>query len=107
MSEATRGQALDHQNHKTYLKYQSVLKALDIQSLFYDLEPEYECRDMEQSMAHHRDTNVPQKLDAAAISEFEAQDEIVNINRRIADLTVEIAGNPQVHEDLVSERAHL
>lgn len=58
-------------------------------------------------MAHHRDTNVPQKLDAAAIAEFEAQDEIVNINRRIADLTAKIASNPRGYEDLVSERARL
>lgn len=29
-SQATRGQALNHQNHDTYLKYQSSLKALDI-----------------------------------------------------------------------------
>lgn len=58
-SEATCGQALDHQNHNTYLKYQAQLKSLDIQALFYDLAPDYECCDMEQSMAHHQDPNVP------------------------------------------------
>ncbi|KAA8650193.1 uncharacterized protein ATNIH1004_002874 [Aspergillus tanneri] len=45
-SEATRGQALDHQNHDTYLKYQAALKSLDVQALFYDLVPDYECRDL-------------------------------------------------------------
>ena len=58
-SEATRGQALDHQNHDTYIKYQSVIKSVDIQASFFDLVPDYECRDMEQSMAHHRDPNAP------------------------------------------------
>ncbi|KAJ5987717.1 hypothetical protein N7481_002927 [Penicillium waksmanii] len=75
-SEATRGQALDHQNHDTYIKYQSVLKSLDIQALVYDLEPDYECRNMEQSMAHHRGPNVPMKLDAASIDVFENTDEV-------------------------------
>jgi hypothetical protein len=31
----------------------------DVQALLYGLEPDYECRDMEQSMAHHRDPNIP------------------------------------------------
>lgn len=39
--------ALDHQNHDTYIKYQSVLKSLDVQALVFDLEPDYECRNME------------------------------------------------------------
>lgn len=45
-------------------------------------------------MAHHRDTNVPQKLNVATIVEFKAEDKIININRSITDLTVKIAGNP-------------
>lgn len=106
-SEATRGQALDHQNPDTYLKYQSSLKALDVQALFYDLEPDYECRDMEQSMAHHRDTNVPLYLDAAAQAEFEQDTEVVALNERIADLTKRIAGMPDTHKALASERSRL
>ncbi|KAJ6127623.1 hypothetical protein N7523_003235 [Penicillium sp. IBT 18751x] len=106
-SEATRGQALDHQNHDTYIKYQSSIKSLDIQALFYDLEPDYECRDMEQSMAHHRDPNAPQKLDAAAITEFTEKDEVKEMNEKIALLTSKIAGKPSLHEQLVLERAQL
>lgn len=41
MSEAMRSQGLDHQDHGTFLKYQSELKALDIQALFHDMEPDY------------------------------------------------------------------
>lgn len=106
-SEATRSQALDHQSHNTYIKYQSVLKSLDIQALFFDLQPDYECRDMEQSMAHHRDPNAPQRLDAAAIQAFEERDDIKSMNRRIAYLTSEIAGEPQLHKELAAERTHL
>ncbi|KAA8644962.1 uncharacterized protein ATNIH1004_009173 [Aspergillus tanneri] len=106
-SEATRGQALDHQNHDTYLKYQSALKSLDVQALFYDLDPDYECRDMEQSMAHHRDPNVPQHLNAAALAEFERDEEVVSLNERIAELTKQIAGHPELHKTLVVERNRL
>ncbi|KAJ5366659.1 hypothetical protein N7541_000600 [Penicillium brevicompactum] len=106
-SQATRGQALDHQNHDTYLKYQSSLKALDIQALFYDLEPDYECRDMEQSMSHHRDSNVPLQLNAATIEQFQTDDEIVKMNQRISHLTQEIAGRLEENRDLVFERARL
>lgn len=106
-SEATRSQALDHQSHDTYIKYQSVLKSLDIQALFYDLEPDYDCRNMEQSMAHHRDPNAPQKLDAAAVAAFEESDEIKVINERIAYLTSVIAGKPQLYKELAIERAKL
>lgn len=106
-SEATRRQALDHQNHDTYLKYQSSLKALDIQATYYDLEPDYECRNMEQSMAHHRDVNVPQRMNAAAIAQFEEEDDIITINERIAILTLKIAGRPEAHKDLERERSQL
>ncbi|KAJ5660882.1 uncharacterized protein N7484_000254 [Penicillium longicatenatum] len=106
-SEATRGQALDHQNHNTYLKYQSSLKALDIQAIFYDLEPDYECRSMEQSMSHHRDTNVPQKLNAEATMKFHRREDIIEINRKISSLTFQINGRPNDHIDLTSERSKL
>ncbi|KAJ5389764.1 uncharacterized protein N7496_000832 [Penicillium cataractarum] len=106
-SEATRSQALDHQSHSTYIKYQSVLKSLDVQAIFFDLQPDYECRDMEQSMAHHRDPNAPQRLDAAAIQAFEERDDIKTMNQRIAYLTSEIAGKPQLHEELAAERTQL
>lgn len=106
-SEATRSQALDHQSHNTYIKYQSVLKSLDIQALLFDLKPDYECRDMEQSMAHHRDPNAPQRLDAAAIQVFEERDDIKSMNQRIAYLTSEIAGKPQLHKKLAAERTQL
>jgi hypothetical protein len=42
---------------------------------------------MEQSMAHHYDLNVPLHLDAIAIIEFEHNEEIVALNRRISELT--------------------
>lgn len=80
---------------------------MDIQALFYDLEPDYECRDMEQSMAHHRDPNAPHQLDAAAITEFEEKTEIKDINEKIASLTAIFAGKPKLHEQLVIERAQL
>lgn len=62
---------------------------------------------MELSMAHHRDVNAPQKLDAAALAQFEAQDDIVAINNRIHNLTREIDGKPEDHPDLVLERSRL
>lgn len=107
-TEATRSQALDHQNHNTFLKYQAPLKALDMQSVMYDdIEPDYECRDMEQSMAHHRDPNVPLHLDAAAIIEFEHDEETVALNRRISELTDQIGREPDLHKSLAAERSRL
>ena len=86
-----------------FLKYQSELKALDIQALYYDMEPDYECREMEQSMAHHRDPNVPRHLNAARLAEFEHHDEIIALNEKIAELTKQIGGQPETHKDLVLE----
>ncbi|KAJ5600686.1 hypothetical protein N7450_001753, partial [Penicillium hetheringtonii] len=106
-SEATRGQALDYQNHDTYIKYQSVLKSLDIQALVYDLEPDYECRNIEQSMAHHRDPNAPIKLNTASIDTFENTDEIKDINKRIHFLTSQISDQPLMHPDLDTKRITL
>ncbi|KAJ5713927.1 uncharacterized protein N7483_011108 [Penicillium malachiteum] len=91
-SEATRGQALNHQNHNIYLKYQSVLKSLDIQALIHDLKPDYKYCNIEQSIAYHRDLNAPQKLDAATIAVFEETEEIKIMNQRITYLTSVIAG---------------
>lgn len=62
---------------------------------------------MEESMAYHRDSNVLLRLDAAAIAEFEREDEIVKLNLKIASLTQQIAGEPQVHKDLAVERSRL
>ncbi|KAF7590037.1 hypothetical protein BBP40_003426 [Aspergillus hancockii] len=104
---ATRGQALDHMDHDSYLKYQSSLKAVDMMALYYDLDPDYECREMEQSMAHHRDQNVPLRLDAASLAEFEKDEEVILINQRISELTQEIRGRPDKHADLVSEGSKL
>ncbi|KAJ8189548.1 hypothetical protein LV163_001835 [Aspergillus fumigatus] len=104
-SEATRSQALNHQDHTTFLKYQAQLKALDMQALMYGMEPDYECRDMEQSMAHHRDPNVPLRLDAVTLHEFEHDEEILRLNTRIADLSRRIAGQPSIHKSLAEERA--
>ncbi|BAE64526.1 unnamed protein product [Aspergillus oryzae RIB40] len=106
-SAATRGQALDHMDHDSYLKYQSSLKAVDMMALYHDLDPDYECREMEQSMAHHRDQNVPLRLDAASLAEFEKDEEVILINQRISELTQEIHGRPDKHADLVSERSKL
>ncbi|GMG01327.1 unnamed protein product [Aspergillus oryzae] len=99
--------ALDHMDHDSYLKYQSSLKAVDMMALYYDLDPDYECREMEQSMAHHRDQNVPLRLDAASLAEFEKDEEVILINQRISELTQEIRGRPDKHADLVSERSKL
>lgn len=84
-----------------------MLKSLDVQALFYDLVPDYECRDMELSMAHHQDPNVPQHLNSAALSEFEHNEETVALNEKIAALTKQIAGHPDAHKDLVLERTWL
>lgn len=84
-----------------------MIKSVDIQASFFDLVPDYECRDMEQSMAHHRDPNAPQRLNAAATMAFEETEDVTVINQRIASLTSEIAGAPRSHEHLVVERAKL
>lgn len=84
-----------------------MLKSLDIQALVYDLEPDYECRNMEQSMAHHRDPNAPMKQDAASIDAFENTYEIKMINERIHFLTSQISGQPLMHPDLDAERTSL
>lgn len=75
--------------------------------MIYDLEPDYEYRNIEQSIAHHRDLNTPQKLDATTIAAFEETDEIKMINQRIAYLTSVVTGQPQFHNDLVVERTNL
>lgn len=62
---------------------------------------------MEQSMAHHRDVNAPQKLDVAAIAQFEDEDEIIGINNRIHNLTRDIAGEPEAHNELILKRSRL
>ena len=84
-----------------YLKYQSELKALDIQALFYKMELDYECREMDQSMAHHQDPNIPRHLNAARLAEFKHQDEIIALNEKIAELTKQIGGQPETHKDIV------
>ncbi|BCR86530.1 uncharacterized protein ACHE_30517S [Aspergillus chevalieri] len=90
-----------------FLKYQSALKALDIQALFWDMEPDYECRELEQNMAHHRDPNVPRHLNAAGLAEFEQDDEIRALNEKIAELGKRIGGQFETHKDLVLERNQL
>jgi hypothetical protein len=43
-TEATHSQALNHQNHNIFLKYQAPLKALNMQAIMYDdIKPDYEC----------------------------------------------------------------
>lgn len=58
-------------------------------------------------MSHHRDSNVPLQLNAAAIAQFTTDDEIVKINQRIAHITQEIAGKLEENRDLVFERDRL
>lgn len=106
-SEATRSQALDHQNPDTFLKYQSRFKRVDIQSCFWNIEPDYDCLDMEESMSHRRDPNVPQKLDAAAVSEVENMEEMKAIYQQISQLTQQISSKSCQKQDHVSERAKL
>lgn len=62
---------------------------------------------MEQSMSHHRDTNVPQRISAASQAEFDTQEEVIDIILKIASLTKEIDGQPGDHPDLADERAKL
>lgn len=58
-------------------------------------------------MTHHQDPNVPQNLDAAAISKVENMEEIKNIYANVDELTQSIAKAPHEHQDLVRERARL
>lgn len=106
-SEATRSQALDHQNPDTFLKYQSRFKRVDIQSCFWNIEPDYDCLDTEESMAHRRDPNVPQQLDAAAVAEVENMDEMKAIYCQIHELTQKISKEPHENQFLVGERTKL
>jgi len=71
------------------------------------MEPDYECREMEQSMAHHRDPNVPRHLNAAVLADFERDEEIIALNAKIAELTKQIRGQLESHEGLVLERHRL
>ena len=71
------------------------------------MEPDYECRELEQSMAHHRDPNVPRHLNAAGLAEFEHDGEIIALNQNIAKLTEQIGGQPETHKYLVLERNQL
>lgn len=58
-------------------------------------------------MSHHRDLNVPQQLDAAALSKVENMEEMKDIYHNVAELTRTIAKAPHEHQDLVHERARL
>ena len=58
-------------------------------------------------MSHHRDPNVPQQLDAAALSKVEDMKEMKDIYHNVAELTRTIAKAPHEHQDLVCERARL
>ncbi|BCS28042.1 uncharacterized protein APUU_61090S [Aspergillus puulaauensis] len=106
-SEAIRSQALDHQNPNTYMKYQSKFKRANIQACYWNLEPDYECLEIEESMTHHRDPNAPQKLDAAALAEFENDQEMMALYERIDMLTERINRRPGEQPDLANEREKL
>ena len=58
-------------------------------------------------MSHHRDPNMPLRLNAAAFAKFQADDEIVAINQRIAHITREITGKLEENRDLMFERSRL
>lgn len=58
-------------------------------------------------MAHHRDSNVPQHLNAAALLEFEKDEETVAFKEKIAALTKQIAEHPDAHNDRVLERCQI
>ncbi|KAJ5110978.1 hypothetical protein N7532_001513 [Penicillium argentinense] len=62
---------------------------------------------MEQSLAHHRDINMPQRLDAVTITEFTESEEVQSLIQRIRHLTSEISGKPHLHEHLAKERSQL
>ena len=75
--------------------------------MFYDLKLEFECRDMEQSMAHHRDSNAPVSLNATAREKFSQSEKVIKINEKIAHLTEQIASKPKDHPDLAAKRTKL
>jgi hypothetical protein len=58
-------------------------------------------------MIHHRDPNVPQKLDAMTVVEVENDPIMMGIYQQVDILNRKIAGDPDKHEDLVAERAKL
>ena len=58
-------------------------------------------------MAHNRDPNAPVSLNAAARENFSQSEKVVEINKRIADLTERIAGKPKDYPDLAAERTKL
>lgn len=57
-----------------------------MQALMYGIEPDYKYQDIEQSMAHHHNPNIPLRLDAVTLHEFKHNKEILRLNIRIADL---------------------
>ena len=63
-SKTARTQALDHQNPHTLFGYQAKAKQLDLGACFWDETSDQESHAIEESLNHHRDPNVPQKLDA-------------------------------------------
>jgi hypothetical protein len=58
-------------------------------------------------MIHHRDPNVPQKLDAASVAEVERDPQMIAIYQQIDILNRKIGGNPHGHLELVAERAKM
>jgi hypothetical protein len=62
---------------------------------------------MEQSMAHHRDPNIPRHLNAASICDFERDEEVIALNESIAELTKQIGKQPDTHKSLALERCRL
>jgi hypothetical protein len=106
-SEAARTQAMDHQNPDTFKKYQSKVKQIDLGACFWNEEPDHGSHAIEESMIHHRDPNVPQKLDAATVVEVENNPIMMGIYQQVDILNRKIAGDPDKHEDLVAERAKL
>lgn len=71
------------------------------------MEPDYECCDMEQSMAHHCDPNIPRHLNAAGLADFKRDEEIIALNKKIAELTKQIKSQSESHKGLVLERNQL
>ncbi|KAG2026235.1 hypothetical protein GB937_001743 [Aspergillus fischeri] len=73
-------------NPNTFLKYQSKFKRVNVQASFWNLKPDYECLEMEESMAHHHNTNVLQCLDAAATAQVKNDNEMKEIYHRINEI---------------------
>ncbi|CAG8416255.1 unnamed protein product [Penicillium salamii] len=103
VSQAARSQALDHRAADTFRKYQAPLKAVDIQAAYHGLVPSLEGRDMQQSMEHHRDSNVPLHLDAAANNHFEADPNVISISERIARITQKIDHKTKLRKKLLQK----